>query len=137
MIGLILQLVCTCGDCVCEAPQPSIPYHETCEGPQKYSNGNLWKPKGDHSGSLVVLLRTKYPIFDTCQVKLRDGSWESLEYTGLSNGDRQTYRGREPGGKYYAGKQKLGGVRCFVCPDLICLSRCEFPIPGAPKERHG
>lgn len=132
ILKFIVGLMCTCGDCVCDDPPgTTLPYHPSCQGPQSYSGGNLWKPRGDHSNNLVVLLKTAYPIFDFCEVRRKDGTWEVMGYTGLSNGDRQTYRGPRPGGDYYAGKMKNGGVRCFIGEEF-----CEFPIPGPPKERH-
>ena len=131
MLGFLIALMCTCSDCVCEDPGTTLPYHPSCQGPQSFSGGNLWKPRGENNPNLVVLLRASYPEFDLCEVRLRDGSWEAMEYTGRSNGDRLTYRGRQPGGDYYAGKKRMGGVRCFIGQEF-----CEYPIPGPPKDRH-
>lgn len=125
-------LICECTRCENQDDLPPPNFHPSCPEPQSWSGGNLWKPRGENSGKLVVLLRTSYPLFDTCSVKLKNGNREDMEYTGLSNGDRQTFRGRFSGGSgEYAGKKKNGGVRCWIGEQI-----CEFPIPGPPKERH-
>lgn len=125
---ILLGLMCICKECDCEPP-PN--FHQSCPGPQKWSGGNLWKPQGESDGRLVVLLRTNYPVFESCEVRRKDGGYEELVYTGLSNGDRQTYRGAFSGGSgEYAGKKKDGGVRCWI-EEFVCT----FPIPGPPKQR--
>lgn len=113
-----------CKSCSC-IDNPTPPPFD-CEGPLSFTGGTLWKPKGDHTGKLVVLLAEQHD-YDRCEVKRRDGSWEGLQYTGRSNGNRQTWRGNFPGGPAYAGRKLEGGVRCD--------SSCFFPIPGAPKRR--
>lgn len=130
-------LICECTQCedTNSPPPPQPDYHESCPGPQSFSNGNLWKPRGENNGKLVVLLRAVYPLFDRCEVKLKNGGVEELSYTGLSNptpeGDRYTFRGSQPGGPFYAGRKAGGGITCWIGPEV-----CEFPLPGPPKNRH-
>lgn len=127
MIALILGLICQCAECVCEQPTVTpTPPQVACESPLSFSGGTLWKPQGDHSGKLVILLAEQHD-YSECKVKKRNGGWEDLEFTGRSNGNRQTWRGSQPGGPYYAGKLKDGGV--------LCDDGCFFPIPGSPKRR--
>ena len=96
-----------------------------------WSDGNLWKPEGDHSGKLVVLFREQYvDEFEVVRVKTKDGSWENLQYTGKSNGDRQTWRGSEPG-RSYAGKAKLGGVMARRGKHTVWI-----PLEGPPGKRY-
>lgn len=119
----------SCRDCVMEGPTEPL-----CDE-DSFSGGTLWKPQGENSNNLVVLVRSDYEDFDFCEVKLRSGGYEQLGYTGRSNGHRQTYRGDAPGGRAYAGKRLQGGVRCWYVADV--LSECVFfAIPGAPKQRH-
>lgn len=70
--------------------------------------GFLWKPRGDHSNALVILLRDAYrQEFEDCVVRRSDGTVESMQFTGFSNGNRQTWRGSRPGGAYD------GWLRCY------------------------
>lgn len=127
ILELLFGLVCQCSQCVCEDPNPEpTPLPGQCESPLSFSGGTLWKPKGDHSGKLVVLLAEQHD-YERCEVKRKNGSWEELQYTGRSNGNRQTWRGDAPGGPAYAGKRDGGGVRCD--------DSCFFPLPGPPKKR--
>jgi hypothetical protein len=107
-------------------PPDDIPAHELV-----FKNGNLWKPQGDHTGKLVVLLRADWPQPAYVDVRARDGAWERMMFTGRSNGDRHTYRGNFPGGPHYAGKNRQGGVRM-----LLNDRQYMIPIPGRPKNRH-
>lgn len=128
ILELLLGLVCQCSQCVCEDPEPvPTPAPGQCESPLAFTGGTLWKPQGDHSGKLVVLLAEQHD-YDSCKVKRKDGSWEELTYTGRSNGNRQTWRGDAPGGPTYAGKNAGGGVDCD--------NGCFFPLPGRPRDRH-
>ena len=71
-------------------------------------DGNLWKPRSEESdsggGNLVVLLTSRYTTrFDTCQVRMNDGTtadlfcndqvpWTEIPFSCFSNGNRQTWR---------------------------------------------
>jgi micrococcal nuclease len=105
------------------------------ESQWRFKACNLWKPEGDHSGKLVVLIRGDWDEPEYAEAKRRDGSWERLEYTGESNecsGNlRYTYRGKDPGGPAYAGVQKDGGVRLKYGPDFAFI-----PLHKKPSERN-
>lgn len=97
-----------------------------------FKDGNLWKPNSDSDGNLVVLLRSDWPKPDRVRaVRKHSNEEEPLVYTGLSNGDRHTYRGSLPGGQYMGAR---GGGGVFV---YYGEQRRLIPIPGKPKERHG
>lgn len=71
-------------------------------------NGNLWKPKSDEgsssAGLLVVLLGSQFTgRFDSCELKLADGStvaldcndrveWSHTPFSCIANGGREHWR---------------------------------------------
>lgn len=67
--------------------------------------GFLWKPVGDHSRRLVVLLPPQYSARPVAAVYITTAAGEFVDgsaYTGIGNGNRRHYRfakqGREYGG---------------------------------------
>lgn len=73
--------------------------------------GFLWKPKGEHSGALRVLLPPEFTGKTLKYIDLfKDGNKiEVLSYLGLGNPvrgmDREHYQGSKEGGKYPSGTQ--------------------------------
>ncbi len=59
------------------------------------SNAYLWKPEGQNTGKLVILLPSSFP--GNCKVTV-DG--ETKSSTGRANGCRTHYRFSKPGGSY-------------------------------------
>jgi hypothetical protein len=55
----------------------------------------LWKPIGEHSGNLVILIPPELTPGGTCTA-----NGESLTYTGVGNGGRSHFRGNRPGAAY-------------------------------------
>lgn len=94
-----------------------------------WKNGNLWKPEGDHSNNLVILLRADWPKPDKVLALDDSDSWELLTYTGQSNPDRYTYRGSKPG-KDYRGRRAGGGVRVYWGGNYGFI-----PLTGPARER--
>lgn len=81
--------------------------------------GFLWKPKGDHSQKLVILFPAKFVVkFESVRVVTKSNAIEGLNFTGFSNGDRQTWRGSLPGNKY----KNYSLVKAFD-KDQICKWR--------------
>lgn len=87
------------------APQPEPP---TSGGPNPdrpgdYKKGFLWKPSGENSNALVVLLPPAFTGFTTKAMTLvwSSGS-EQLRYSGVANGDREHYRAKHAGSSYAA-----------------------------------
>lgn len=95
----------------------------------EWSGGNLWKPKSDSDGNLVVLLKSSYAN-QRAEVKRKDGTWEPMRYTGRSNGDRPTFRGTMSG-RNYAGLAGSGGVRFTDRGEAFFI-----PIPGPGRKRY-
>lgn len=104
---------------------PIPPMNPICSGVMGEDGpGNfLWKPKGDHSGTLVVLFPASFVVpFSSVTVARKTGTTEQLSFTGFSNGDRQTWRGSQPGGKY-----KNNGV--------INADNCIWQFSGKASQR--
>ncbi len=102
------------------------PQNPRCGDIMKFRDGTLWKPKGDHSGALVVLIRDLFvKPFDSCYVVDINGVEEQMVFTGFSNGDRQTWRAMRPGGRY---------MNTFTCvqEDQTCI----WQFKGDSGERH-
>ena len=71
----------------------------------KPGGGFLWKPSGENSGKLVVLLPKSYGG-KVKGVVLRDASGRALESgrsSGFANGDREHFRFGKSGSSYPAG----------------------------------
>lgn len=68
----------------------------------KPGDGFLWKPKGENSGKLVVLLPPSYSG-KVRSVALKDKNGRQLEAgrsSGVANGGREHFRFSQPGGSY-------------------------------------
>ena len=105
-----------------------------CDGRQPFADGTLWKPKGEHTGNLTVLIQPQFDEkFDSCRARLkrknlgRRKRFERLKHTGLCCGDRQVWRGRRPGKRYF-------NSSCVVCRDG--KNRCRFCFKGRSSKRH-
>lgn len=99
-----------------------------CVGVQPFKGGTLWKPKSDSTGNLAVLLASKFVEPFSCSVVVKkNGKIESLDFQGFSNGERQTFRGSKPGGKY----EDDGEVTCVDSGQT-----CVFKFSGKSSERH-
>lgn len=91
-------------------PHPTNPLCVEEMRAQDGPNGFLWKPSGDHTGALVVLLPARFfNEFDTVVVDRKDGELERLSFTGFSNGNRQTWRGKQHG-RHYKNNQLVRAV---------------------------
>lgn len=113
-------------------PTPTeVKTNPVCNRIENFRDGggnNLWKPSGDHSNALVVLFNSKFhAAFDTCKVTRKSGEVEDLRFTGFSNGDRQTWRGKAPGARYVDN----GRVSCFEFKQM-----CTFQFKGSAGNRH-
>lgn len=62
--------------------------------------GFLWKPQSDSDGNAVVLLPPVFKAEFISVCTFNSDNDECARFTGFSNGDRQTWRFREPGCKY-------------------------------------
>ena len=83
----------------------------------------LWKPEGDHTNALVVLLPERFESpFASMVVKRKSGESENLRFTGFSNGDRQKWRGQLKGGRYTGSVEAFGGN-----PSQLCIWEDEKP----------
>ena len=93
-------------------------------GPQGEGGGFLWKPSGESTGKLVVLLPPQYTgHVSACFVGTRGGSViEQGNYAGVHNGDREHYRYSKPGSAYPAG--------VVVVADLKSGGSVHWPIPS-------
>lgn len=138
LFPILFGLVCQCSECVCEEEPPPPSAGLPPQSEWKFKDCNLWKPEGDNPPrTLRVLIRGDWEEPEFAEVKRKDGSWERMEYKGLSNYcgpdalDRYTYKGDHPGGPDYAGKQKDGGVRLRYPEGFV-----KIDIPGPPKDRH-
>lgn len=113
-------------------PTPEdVKTNPVCDRIENFRDGggnNLWKPSGDHSNSLVVLFNPKFHVaFDSCKVTRKNGDTEDLRFTGFSNGDRQTWRGKAPGARYVDN----GRVTCAEFKQI-----CTFQFQGDSGRRH-
>ena len=98
------------GDVTEPTPVPSIeptpePSNPPCTEVMKPSDGFLWKPESDPNSSrpgvLVILLPSKFVVpFDSLCVERKNGETECGDYSGKSNGERQTWRFTKPGCRY-------------------------------------
>jgi len=107
------------------APTPAPKSNPLCtkvmgiDGPGNF----LWKPEGDHTSALVVLLPVRFEVpFSALTVKRKSGDSEKLRFTGFSNGDRQTWRGELKGGRYTGVVEAFGGE-----PAQLCIWEVEKP----------
>lgn len=107
-------------------PKPGNPI---CVGIQEFGNGNLYKPYGDHSNTPVFLIKAAFvEPFISCEILLKGSQTAALRYTGMSNGDRQTWR--------------LDGIPCeevqgngFIrCEEF--KQTCRWDLPGRPCRRY-
>ena len=74
--------------------------HETTNGVDG-AGGFLWKPISEADGNLVILFPPEFDVkFFKVLVFDLEGSIEQGEFTGFTNGDRQTWRFSSPGGVY-------------------------------------
>lgn len=110
------------------APTPPRERNPNCtrimgtDGP----GGFLWKPRGENSGNLVILLPGKFQSeFETVTV-FRDNrrkTPESLRFTGFSNYDpdglRQTWRGTRKGADYTGEVVAEGGNPSQICEWVV------------------
>ncbi len=98
----------------------------------EFENGNVWKPKSESDGNLVVILRNDWALPDMVKVQLKNGMWLGMRYTGSDhNGNRHHYRGGYPGGANYAGARQGGGVRIYYKNEFKVI-----PLPGPPRGRY-
>ncbi|MBP7276529.1 MAG: hypothetical protein KBA51_10050, partial [Kiritimatiellae bacterium] len=98
-------------------------------GPRGAGGGFLWKPEGESSGKLVVLLPSSYTgHVSACFIATSGGSViEQGSYSGAHNGDREHYRFSKSGSSY-------GAV--VVVADLKAGGAVHWPIssPGSRVE---
>lgn len=95
--ALALALVLILGGCD-SGGSDSAGIGSTGEG-----GGFLWKPVGDHSRCLVVLLPPQYSKQPVAAVYITNNKGDLVEggaYTGIGNGNRRHYRFTQPGHKY-------------------------------------
>lgn len=87
--------------------------------------GFLWKPVGDHSRTLVVLLPPQYSRRQVGAVYITKAGGEFVEggiYTGVANGGRRHYRFTQQG-RHYG-----GDVR--VVAEIIDTDTVHWVIPN-------
>lgn len=109
-------------------PTPELK-NPVCDTRQKFccGNGNVWKPKSESDGNLVVILESKWVKPWKCETWFKDGGSEVLKFKGFANGNRQHLRGSRPGGQYENGA-------LLICEDGDQF--CEFSFKGKAKNRH-
>lgn len=74
-------------------PVPEFPrMNPICDGVQRFSGGNVWKPAGDETRSPVMIIKQDFYLPFQCRVLLEDGTFREMRYTGFANGDRQHHR---------------------------------------------
>jgi len=79
-------------------------------GPQGEGGGFIWKPIGEHTGKLVVILPPQYT------------GHASGAYTGVANGGRMHFRFSKPGSGY--------GRNILVVANLKAGGAVHWPIPN-------
>jgi len=93
-------------------------------GDQGEGGGFLWKPVGENSGRLVILLPPQY----TGQVSVvyvansKGGAIEAGSYTGVGNGNRTHWRFSKPGSGY--------GQNILAVANLKSGGAVHWPIPN-------
>lgn len=89
-----------------DQPAPPPPASDT--GLTGKESGFLWKPSGENSSKLVVLLPSAYSgkvRTDTGAIWSGGSQVERATYTGIANGDRGHYRFSKAGNWYPGGSQ--------------------------------
>jgi len=92
-------------------------------GSRGEGGGFLWKPKGEHSGRLVVLLPSQYRN-KVGSVHVANSGGDVLEvgvFTGNANGNRPHYRFTQGGASY--------GNDLYAVADLSSGDTVHWPIP--------
>ena len=139
MVILVLGITVGCGDEGVEFPEPMpaptpapmplptptpepVVENPLCTETMGVDGGGgfLWKPEGENFPTLVVLLPGKFQSeFERVEATRKDGSVESLRFTGFSNFDpdglRQTWRGDLRGGRYTGRVVAIGGNPMQEC----------------------
>lgn len=107
-------------------PTPNLEMNPICsqimgtDGPGKF----LWKPEGDHSGALVVLFPEEFRSpFNTVTVQRKTGQHENMNFTGFSNGNRQTWRAQLRGGQYTGVVEAFGANPSQLCTWQVAKPR--------------
>jgi len=93
-------------------------------GPQGEGGGFIWKPVGEHTGRLVVILPPQYTGHaSSAYIASASGSpIEGGAYTGVANGGRMHFRFSKPGSGY--------GRNILVVANLKAGGAVHWPIPN-------
>lgn len=100
-------------------------------GPQGEGGGFIWKPVGENSGRLVVILPPQYTGYaSSAYVASASGSpIEGGAYSGVANGGRMHFRFSKPGSGY--------GRNILVVATLKAGGAVHWPIPnGAARTEY-